>query len=149
MANRRKVEEKIKKKEQEIQYLEAKIHEARVYVQALQDVLKMFPKDASGTDAGAILRPGSAVAKARELILKEGRALHISEILKGLGRELTRVNRAGLGGSISAYVRKGLIFTKEAPNTFGLVEMTPKKEEGGDDPPPEFGTEDKRGLDFN
>lgn len=147
MADRRKVQEKIKKKEQEIQELEAKIREARIYVQALHDVLKMFPKDTAGADAEAILRPGSAVAQARELILKERRPLHISEILKAQGRELTRVNRAALGGSIAAYVRKGLIFTKEAPNTFGLVEL--KKQGGEDNPPPEFGSDEKRGIDLN
>ena len=147
MADRRKVEERIKKKEQEIQELEARLREARVYAQALHDVLKMFPKVGLGADAEAILRPGSAVAQARELILKQGKALHIAEILKALGREVNRVNRAALGGSISAYVRKGVIFTKEAPNTFGLVEM--RKKEEGDDPPPDFGTDEKRGLDLN
>lgn len=147
MADRRKVEEKIKKKEQEIQELEGRLREARVYVQALHDVLKMFPKDTPEADAEAILRPGSAVAQARELILKQRRALHISDILKGLGREVNRVNRAALGGSISAYVRKGLIFTKEAPNTFGLVEI--RKKEDGEDPPSDFGTDETGNIELN
>jgi hypothetical protein len=33
------------------------------------------------------------------------------------------MNRSALSGSIAAYVRKGEIFTRPAPNTFGLLEL--------------------------
>ena len=147
MADRRRVEERIKKKEMEIQELEARIRESRIYVQALQDVLKMFPKESLGAEAEAILRPGSAVAQARELILKLGRPMHVAEILAALGRETTRETKAALGGSIAAYVRKKQIFTKAGPNTFGLIEMDQKGH--GEEPPPEFGTDKKRGVDLS
>ena len=45
MNERRKIEEKLRRKEQEIGALEDQIKDARVYVQALQDVLKLLPRD--------------------------------------------------------------------------------------------------------
>jgi seryl-tRNA synthetase len=141
MADRRQVEARIKKKEQEIQSLEEQIKEAKVYVQALQDVLKMFPRETTGAgDAEAMLRAGSSVAQAREAILKHGRAMHVDEILRAIGKEASRVNKTALGGSISAYVRKREVFTRPAPNTFGLIELQQKGAAAGE-PPADFGVE--------
>lgn len=122
MSSRSKIEERIKRKEAEVVELDGKIREARAYIQAMQDVLKMLPRD-EDTPADTILREGSGVAKARDAILEAGRPLHISKILAALGREMNNKNRANLSGSISAYVRRDEIFTRPAPNTFGLVEQ--------------------------
>lgn len=66
MGEREKVAERIKKKEQEIQQLEEQLKEAKVYFQALQDVMKLFPRDINGGgDPSSLLRPGSLVAQAR------------------------------------------------------------------------------------
>lgn len=141
MADRKKLEEKIRKKEQEIQLLEHQVKEAKVYIQALQDVLKMFPREVSAdVSIESTLRPGSFVAQAREAIIKSGRPMHVSEILKEIGKEETRNNKTGLSGSISAYVRKGEIFTRAGPNTFGLLELA-QKEPVAMQPPPDFGLE--------
>ena len=141
MADRRQIEAMVKRKEQEIQEIEAKVKEAKIYLQALQDVLKRFPRD-DVRDASPIsmLRPGSMVAQARNMILKEGKPLHVDEILAGQGKDLTRKNRTALGSSLSAYVRKGIIFTRTAPNTFGLMEMEKSVSEQPE-PPPDFGQE--------
>lgn len=53
-----------------------------------------------------------------------------------MGRPLTSQNKISVGGSISNYVRRGEIFIRTAPNTFGLVGMTP---EVADVPPADFG----------
>lgn len=136
MASRRQIEGMAKKKEQEIQELEAKIKDAKIYLQALQDVLKKFPKDATDKIAPeSVLRPGSMVAQAREAILAIGKPMHVDEILRATDKELSRGNRTALGGSISAYVRKGIIFTRVGPNTFGLVEL----EKDQTEPPEGFG----------
>ena len=42
MNDRKKIEERLQKKEFEIQSLEERLRAARVYVQALQDVLKLL-----------------------------------------------------------------------------------------------------------
>jgi hypothetical protein len=63
------------------------------------------------------------VAKARDAILKAGRPLHVSEILTVIGKPDEKEGRISLGGSLSSYVRKGEVFTRPDPNTFGLVEL--------------------------
>ena len=150
MAERRHIETMIKKKEAEIQELESQTREAKIYLQALLDVLKRFPREtASDASAHTTLRAGSMVAKARDAILKAGRPLHVDEMLDADGKEHNRSNRTALGGSLSAYVRKGLIFTRVAPNTFGLFEVAGVEEASAEnnDPPPEFGTEPGGGDD--
>ncbi len=120
MISRQRIEFKIEQKEEEIQELESKIRENRAYVQALQDTLKMLPRDGNQEKA---LRQGSDMAKARDAILAAGKPLHISEILTALGKEVVKKNRVAVAGSMAGYVRKGAVFTKTAPNTFGLVEL--------------------------
>lgn len=141
MADRRQIEAMIERKEEEIQELEGRMKEAGVYLQALRDVLKKFPKETvGGEEATASLRPGSMVAQARESILSARRPLHVDEMLKMQGKNLTRDTRTALGGSLSAYVRKGAIFSRSAPNTFGLLELEKAADQA--EPPPEFGSDD-------
>jgi hypothetical protein len=125
MNERRKVEDRIRKKEAEIADLEGKIRDARVYMQALGDVLKLLPKEADTTspDSDSSLRPGSTVSQAREAILRDGSPMHITKLLEALGKDHTRENVASLGSSLAAYVRRNEIFTRPAPNTFGLAEL--------------------------
>jgi hypothetical protein len=143
MNERRKIEERLRKKEEEIRILEAQIRDARIYMQALQDVLKMLPRASERDIAAGTLRPGSGVAKVREFILNKGGPAHILELLRALGKESTREARASLSGSLAAYVRKGEIFTRPGPNTFGLIELTHESQEednpDSDEPPAEFG----------
>ncbi len=141
MNERRRIEERLRKKEQEIESLQEQIKAARVYIQALQDVLKMLPKALEhGVSAESVLRPGSAVAKAREVILKRGQPVQILDLLAALNKEPNRENRSSLTSSLAAYVRRREIFTRPAPNTFGLIELahhTPEEEPNG--PPAGFG----------
>ncbi|HVZ02292.1 MAG TPA: hypothetical protein VHA35_22490 [Dongiaceae bacterium] len=141
MADRRQIESMVKKKEQEIQELEEKVRETRVYLQALQDVLKKFPRATGGEPpaASTTLRPGSTVALARESILKAKRPLYVDDLLRDQGKELTRENRTALSGSLSAYVRKESIFTRTGPNTFGLLEIDDSDDSA--EPPADFGKE--------
>ena len=126
MIERRKIEERLRKKEQEILSLEDKIKTAKVYVHALRDIIKMLGSDTSDdvdTDAEATLRSGSAVDQARRVILDRGVPVHIDDILTALGKDATREAKASLTSSIAAYVRRDEIFTRPAPNTFGLGEL--------------------------
>jgi hypothetical protein len=122
MSEQDKIRDKLRKKEAEIQLLDEKLRAARVYVQALQDVLKLLDTDRT-EPAESVLREGSAVSQARDVILRKGTPLHINDLLAELGKELTRESRASLTSSIAAYVGRGEIFTRPAPNTFGLVEL--------------------------
>lgn len=124
MNERTKIEERLRKKEQEVGALEDKLRSSRVYVQALKDILKMLGEDIiEAYDTESILRTGSAVDKARRVILDRKEPVHIDEILEALGRDVTRESKASLTSSLAAYVRRRDIFTRPAPNTFGLAEL--------------------------
>jgi hypothetical protein len=145
MNERRKIEERLRKKEQEICEFEAKIRDARIYLQALQDVLKILPRGSEGHRRAGSLRPGSGMAKVREFILEKGRPGHVTELLEALGRPATREARASLSGSLAAYVRKGEIFTRPSPNTFGLIELGHENEDDAgseSEPPADFGEDE-------
>ena len=139
MGLRDDLQRRIDRKLEEINELQLGIREAQAYVQGLQDTLKMLPRQFPSQSAVATLRPGSDLAKACDAIRKAGQSLHISELLRELGKPVDKANRAGLSGNLAAYVRRGEIFTRPAPNTFFLLELEqPAKVEAG--PPEDFGS---------
>lgn len=142
MSTRRKFERKIREKEQEIQDLEHRLMEARAYVAAMQDAIRLLLPEpgAENGEVGAeiAIKAGSAVEAAVKALRDAQKPMHIMDLLKAIGREATPENRASLGGSIAAYVRKGAIFSRPAPNTFGLAEWGQSVTAEG--PPDDFGT---------
>ena len=140
MKIRDELQKKIEKKQLEIRELEKQLAGANAYIEAIQDSLKLLPKEPAAGKAGPgqTLRPGSGVAKAREAILKAGKPLHITDLLKALGRPVDKNNRVSLSGSLSGYVKRGEIFTRPAPNTFGLAELN-HVDMPADEPPANFG----------
>ncbi|MGA6984819.1 MAG: hypothetical protein WBZ01_02090 [Terriglobales bacterium] len=135
MALRDNVQRLISKKEQEIAELEQKLRDAKIYLQAVQDSIKVLPREAMDATQPRELRPGTAVANARDLIKSAGHPLHVTDILKGLGKSPDTKNKLSLSGSLAGYVRDRQIFTRPAPNTFGLLEF----ENGKPDLPEDFG----------
>ncbi|MGE0278945.1 MAG: hypothetical protein AB7R40_26430 [Nitrospiraceae bacterium] len=126
MSIRRKFERKIREKESEIQELEKRLMEARAYVSAMQDAMRLVPADgdADGGENGGevVIKAGSAMEAVRKALTEAGKPMHIMDLLKAIGKEATPENRASVGGSLAAYVRKGVVFSRPAPNTFGLAE---------------------------
>jgi hypothetical protein len=143
MGLREDLQKKIDKKNAEVaereRFFEIERAAALAYIQALQDTLKSLPREVTEAGAGKIFRRGSTVARTREMILAANRPLHISEILSGLGRPNDHNARASLSGALGAYVRRGEVFTRPRPNTFGLVELG-HTEVSEDEPPADFGT---------
>lgn len=142
---REKLNKRIEEKRAEIEDLESKARDARIYLQALEDTLRLLPKDTEEDGAEFNLRPGTNVDKAREALKAKGAPMHIAELLTVLGKPNDNLNRAALAGSLSAYVRKGQVFTRPAPNTFGLTDFaqapTPiSLPQHG--PPPTFGMDE-------
>lgn len=125
MSERRIIEAQLAKKTVEIQSLEEKLKVARIYVKAFEDVLKEISKGAPSqySEGDVTLRQGSVVAQARRVILSRGTPIHVDDLLVLLGKEVTRETKASLTGSLAAYVRKGDVFTRPAPSTFGLIEL--------------------------
>lgn len=131
MIERTTIDDRIRKKEAEIQQLEERIKAARIYVQALKDLLK-----ASESAGDGDVKAGSMLDQVRDAIRAAGRPLHVNDLLRAIGRSEDSKN--SLTGSLAAYVRRGEVFTRPQPNTFGLVEF---EEHRGDHPapPPGFG----------
>jgi hypothetical protein len=138
MDERQKIEERLRKKEQEIQSLEEKLRAAKSYAHALHDVLKLLGVPIPSA-AESVLRPRSAVAQARDVILKRGEPVHVGDLLEALGKASSRESRASLTSSLAAYVRRGEIFTRPAPNTFGLIELGHATLTDAGGPPSGFG----------
>jgi hypothetical protein len=141
MRVRDEIQKRIEKKQQEIRELELQQAAANAYLQALQDSLRLLPKEAAPEKLGPeqTLRPGSAVAKSREAILKANKPLHVTEILKAIGRPVDKSNRVSLSGSLGGYAKRVEIFTRPAPNTFGLLELNHNEMPAIEEPPEGFG----------
>ena len=142
MDIRREFEKRIERKKQEVFDLERNIAEAKAYMQALLDALKLLPKDkdAPAEEPSANLRPNSDLALTAELLKGMGRPLHIDEILQGIGKPVTKENKASLGTSLGSYARRNMIFTRPMPNTFGLIsQVETPSEPDGEEPPSGFG----------
>src|SRR5271166_5646207 len=137
MGARESLQRLADKKQQEIEELQAELDRAKIYLQAIMDSIKVLPKEA-GTNGNlrtqATLRPGTSLAKARDAILAAGKPLYIGEIVSAVGKQPDKKTRLSLAGSIAWYVRRKQVFTRPAPNTFGLVEMgsTNQSPEQGD-----------------
>jgi len=148
MDERKKIEERLRKKESEIQVLDERLRAAKIYAQALQDVLKMLgaadsqpEPDSPPINKTSTLRAGSAVDQARQIILIRREPMHISALLEAMGKDTSAESRVSLASSLAAYVRRGEIFSRPAPNTFGLIELGHSGDGENDDvqPPAGFG----------
>lgn len=141
MNYRAQLEKKIQNKQQEIEELRKQLNDAEIFLQGMQEALKVLPKDDLGaTGEDQSLRPGSAVAKAREYLLSIKKQAYITEILKGIGKNPeSKTDRISVSGSLSSYARKNQIFIKVGPNTYSLREFA-KVPLVVQEPPDEFGT---------
>ena len=137
MALRDNFQKLIDKKQQEIRGLELQLREASAYIQALQDSMKLLPREVDAGKTEHTLRPESTLSKTRDILKAAGTPMPIGEILKALGQPLDTKHRVSLAGTLSGYARKRRIFTKTAPNTFGLLDFGASDE---DELPEEFGS---------
>jgi hypothetical protein len=124
MGVREQIEKRIENKRQENIGLEDLIRANEAFIAGLQEALKLMPKEAAQERSPEqILRPGSVMAKVRDLLNERREPLYINDILKGIGKEMSKKNRISIGGSLGNYVRRNEIFTRPAPNTYGLLEF--------------------------
>ena len=127
MSTRKEIERLIEKKEQErAEHLRQAEH-AGVYIQALKDTLKRIPVDPLDVTAPKVkLRAGSDLEKVQNVIRKAGKPIHINLIIASMGeagKAFVGPKFNGLVGSLTGYAKKGRVFTRPEPNTFGLVEF--------------------------
>ncbi len=133
------------RKKREIEKMEADTREAKVYLRAIEDMLKLAEDEPNGTDTN--LRAGSDLARTEEILTNSGKPLHVNEILQQLGKGNDRKTKESLTGSLASYARKGIVFKNFAPNIFGLAGMhgmygkTPEATyPHQEEPPDDFGT---------
>jgi hypothetical protein len=126
MAFRDELQKKIERKRQEIADIESGLALAKTYLQALEDTMKMAPREEARAEKAFALRAGSALADARDAILRAGKPLHIAELVRAIGKDDTKQNRVSLAGSLGTYAREGKVFTRPGPNVFGVLEMNQK-----------------------
>ena len=150
MSIRVKIEKQIKRKELEIQglvdqkkELDSDIRDTETFIKGLQEALKHLPKEKKDTDTYTV-RSGSDVDKVLLILQNHGKPLRIEDILKNMGKEVNKHNRANVASQLSHNYREGRIFTRPAPNTFGLLAWGDNQEiddlaESGD-LPNEFGS---------
>jgi hypothetical protein len=119
MNVQKEIERKCKLKEEQLRDLEQQITQVKAQLETYREVLKVIGKssDSSASDA---LRPGSLVDMARNAIREFGKPMHVDKLLIAIGKEPSKKNKVSLSGSMAHYVRQGIIFTRPAPNTFGL-----------------------------
>jgi len=71
---------------------------------------------------GSIIKAKSSVGRARAILRKVGEPLHLDDIFSRINKGRKKVKRSTLVGNLSRYVKMGVVFSRTAPNTFGLLE---------------------------
>ena len=118
-----KLQEKIRRKEQELAELRLRIAAAEAEIKSTKEILAMIVREgALPNRTGNTLQPTSLAGRAYKFLKKEGHPIHLSSILEGIGKANNLKARRALGSQLSSYFRDKQIFTRPAPNTFGLIE---------------------------
>ena len=110
----------IAEQEAELASLKERTMRLEVSIEAGKKLLALMAA-ATSASPESLLKGGSRVEKAYRLLVVAREPLHIGEIVRRLEIEDTPGNRNSLVGVISRYVRRGQIFIRTAPNTFGLL----------------------------
>jgi hypothetical protein len=146
MSLKTEIEKKIDKKNQEIAGLETQIREARAHIQGLQEALRLAAKDPDIDVVGSVsptraqeFRATSDMAKAADYVRGEGKPCHISDIVKGIGKEPTKPNIKSVAGAMNNYARQKRVFVRTAENTFSLIAF--------EEPTPDVDLPDDFGVD--
>ena len=79
-------------------------------------------------------REGTDIARSMTALNLSGKPMHIDDLLRAIGKEVTKANRLSLAGSLAGYVRERKWFTRTAPNTFGLIGMGVESAGEGNNP---------------
>lgn len=122
----------------EMSVIQDKINTQEAKLSGMREMMEFYPKDIpvaqKRPSSQTQLRPGSDMDKARIAIAAAGSSLHITKIMIAIGRDSEdKKARVSIGSSLQAYARDGKIFTKVAPNTFGLIDMPASGSTGEND----------------
>lgn len=110
-------------KEAEMAHLEAELSAARAYIEALENRLK----EAETRIDEAPGDTDDPIVAIRRVILEAGQPLFIDDIVRGLGRRVSRESREHIRRLVLPWVRRGEIFTRPRPLMYGLLELESKR----------------------
>lgn len=111
--------------EVEIARLQAELLAARARLQSLRRSIGTL-ESRLGDEPAADDRD-DPVLRIRGLIRQAGQPLYIDDILRGLGHPISRDAREELRALLRPWLRRGEVFTRPKPSTFGLVELGRRK----------------------
>jgi hypothetical protein len=122
---------RIEKKRAEVEALRTNLRLEERYLEAMLDTYKLLPRtgeEKNGTGSG--LRKGSNPDKAYQVLKRNGKPMHIKDIVEGMGLKVNRGTTQGLAGALRTYANKGHVFTKieGLGNTYGLTEFATSPE---------------------
>lgn len=151
MYLRTELARRIEQERQKVADLRSQVERAEAFIAGLEEAMKLVPTDGGEKKRQVEHTPRSKsdVQKAKFQLSATGHSMHVSDILKAIGKEDTKQNRASLSSSLARYARKGEIFRRVGPNEFSLVQLgvggTEKQRDAengraGIDLPPMFGT---------
>src|SRR5438552_1578945 len=100
MFLRREFEKRIEKKREEIAALEKQLAEARSYLLALEDSMKLLSRAGDSDGVEVNLRPGTDLAKARDFLKKSGKPMHVTKIIEGIDKQVNKETRVSVSGSL-------------------------------------------------
>ncbi len=81
-----------------------------------------------GKPTTGLYKPDSSVGLAVGVLRDFEKPLHINEMIARIEQRGHKVKKATLVGMIASYVKRGLVFERVKPNTFGLLEWKQGKE---------------------
>lgn len=112
---------KIEKCRAELAEIERTAADKRAFIAGLEEALKLQtrPPRVHGSDP---LRPDTQLFKIREVLRTASKPMHIDELIRAIGKDPKEV-KISLVGSLGQYTRRKSVFTRPAPNTFGLMEF--------------------------
>jgi len=70
-------------------------------MQAIEDMMKHIPKDKDSEKGMTSVRLGSTADQAFQVLCAEGKPLHIGDILRKMGREVSQQSRQALSGQLA------------------------------------------------
>ena len=119
------LERRIEQERQKVANLRSQVERAEAFIAGLEEAMKLVPPEVieSKRQVSHTPRSKSDVQKAKFQLSATGHSMHISDILKAIGKEDTKQHRASLSSSLARYARKGEVFRRDGPNEFSLIPL--------------------------
>jgi hypothetical protein len=117
---RLKLEDRIRRKEAEAAELRRQLAVVEENLRTQREFLVMIVRDSVAPVSREPFRRSSAIGKAYDVLKSRGQPMHISAIIEAMGRQDTKEFRRNLSQQLSAYFRRGEVFSRPATGVFGL-----------------------------